>query len=170
MTREKMPYRRLGDAGVKVSGLSLGGWTTFGSSVTDEATTEAILRRAFDAGVNFFDIADVYAKGEAERQMGRVLRQLPRRDLVISSKVYWPMSDGVNDRGLSRKHIIESVEGSLKRVGTDYLDLYFCHRFCRHHRRFLHRRRCPLRHATARGRGLRSSRRRSCTRPAAGAP
>lgn len=129
MTREKMPYRRLGDAGVKVSGLSLGGWTTFGSSVTDEATTEAILRRAFDAGVNFFDIADVYAKGEAERQMGRVLRQLPRRDLVISSKVYWPMSDGVNDRGLSRKHIIESVEGSLKRVGTDYLDLYFCHRF-----------------------------------------
>ena len=129
MTRDKMPYRRLGSAGVKVSGLSMGGWTTFGSSIADASTTEAILRRAFDAGVNFFDIADVYAKGEAERQMGAVLRHLPRRDLVISSKVYWPMSDGVNDRGLSRKHIMESVEDSLRRIGTDYLDLYFCHRF-----------------------------------------
>ncbi|MCC7109302.1 MAG: aldo/keto reductase family protein, partial [Deltaproteobacteria bacterium] len=77
----------------------------------------------------FFDIADVYARGEAERVMGAVLRQFPRHELVISSKVFWPMSDDVNDRGLSRKHILESVDKSLKRIGTDYLDLYFCHRF-----------------------------------------
>jgi len=129
MSSASMPYRRLGKAGLKVSALSLGGWTTFGGSVTDDDVTGRILRRAFDAGVNFFDIADIYAKGEAERRMGAVLRQLPRHELVISSKVFWPMSDDVNDRGLSRKHIVESVEKSLKRVGTDYLDLYFCHRF-----------------------------------------
>ena len=124
-----MPYRRLGEAGIKVSALSLGGWTTFGSSVTDSATAAAILRAAYEAGVTFFDIADVYARGEAERVMGAVLRQFPRHELVISSKVFWPMSDDVNDRGLSRKHILESVDKSLKRIGTDYLDLYFCHRF-----------------------------------------
>ena len=128
-TNKDMPYRRLGRAGIKVSALSLGGWTTFGGSVTDDDVTGKIMRRAFDAGVNFFDIADVYAKGEAERRMGAVLRQLPRHELVISSKVFWPMSEDVNDRGLSRKHIVESVEKSLKRVGTDYLDLYFCHRY-----------------------------------------
>ena len=129
MSKESMPYRRLGQAGVKVSALSLGGWTTFGGSITDADVAGRILRAAFDAGVNFFDIADVYAKGEAERQMGAVLRHFPRHELVISSKVYWPMSDDVNDEGLSRKHIIESVEKSLKRVGTDYFDLYFCHRY-----------------------------------------
>jgi voltage-dependent potassium channel beta subunit len=129
MSREGMPYRRLGRSGVKVSALSLGGWTTFGAAVTDDDLIARIIHRAFDAGVTFFDIADVYARGEAERRMGAVLRQLPRHELVISSKVFWPMSDDVNDRGLSRKHIVESVEKSLKRIGTDYLDLYFCHRF-----------------------------------------
>ena len=129
MSREGMPYRRLGRSGLKVSALSLGGWTTFGAAVTDDDLIARIIHRAFDAGVTFFDIADVYARGEAERRMGAVLRQLPRHELVISSKVFWPMSDDVNDRGLSRKHIIESVEKSLKRIGTDYLDLYFCHRF-----------------------------------------
>ncbi|MCC7070094.1 MAG: aldo/keto reductase [Deltaproteobacteria bacterium] len=124
-----MPYRRLGEAGIKVSALSLGGWTTFGSSVADQSTVSAILRAAYEAGVTFFDIADVYARGEAERVMGTVLRQFPRHELVISSKVYWPMSDDVNDRGLSRKHILESIDKSLRRIGTDYLDLYFCHRF-----------------------------------------
>lgn len=124
-----MPYRRLGEAGIKVSALSLGGWTTFGSSVGDQSTVSDILRAAFEAGVTFFDIADVYARGEAERVMGAVLRQLPRHEIVISSKVFWPMSDDVNDRGLSRKHILESVDKSLRRVGTDYLDLYFCHRY-----------------------------------------
>jgi voltage-dependent potassium channel beta subunit len=129
MPEQEMSYRRLGRAGIHVSALSLGGWTTFGSSITDASTAETIVRRAFDAGINFFDIADVYAKGEAERQMGAVLSQLPRQRLVISSKVFWPMSDDVNDRGLGRKHIMESVERSLRRIGTDYLDLYFCHRF-----------------------------------------
>jgi len=129
MSNPNMPYRRLGQAGLKVSALSLGGWTTFGGSIADHDVAAAIIRRAFDAGVNFFDIADVYAKGDAELQMGAVLRHLPRHELVISSKVYWPMSDDVNDKGLSRKHIIASVDNSLKRIGTDHLDIYFCHRF-----------------------------------------
>jgi voltage-dependent potassium channel beta subunit len=129
MSRESMPYRRLGQAGIKVSALSLGGWTTFGSSVSEQEAVAAILKAAFEAGVTFFDIADVYARGEAERVMGNVLKQFPRNELVISSKVFWPMSDDINDRGLSRKHIMESIDRSLKRIGTDYLDVYFCHRF-----------------------------------------
>ncbi|GAB4576294.1 MAG: aldo/keto reductase family protein [Anaerolineae bacterium] len=124
-----MQYRRLGRAGMKVSAISLGGWTTFGELVKDQQITRDIIIRAYDAGVNFFDIADIYARGEAERMMGQVLKLFPRHTLVISSKVFWPMSDDVNDRGLSRKHIMESVEKSLKRIGTDYLDIYFCHRY-----------------------------------------
>jgi voltage-dependent potassium channel beta subunit len=124
-----MPMRRLGQAGIHVSALSLGGWTTFGNSIKDTTLADALLRRAFDAGVNFFDIADIYAKGESERLMGATLRTLPRHQLVISSKVFWPMSADINDRGLSRKHIMESVHKSLQRLGTDYLDLYFCHRY-----------------------------------------
>jgi voltage-dependent potassium channel beta subunit len=129
MSRESMLYRKLGQSGIKVSALSLGGWTTFGSSVSELEQVSAILRAAFEAGVSFFDIADVYARGEAERLMGNVLRQFPRHELVISSKVFWPMSDDINDRGLSRKHIVESIDRSLTRIGTDYLDLYFCHRY-----------------------------------------
>jgi len=124
-----MTYRPLGRCGTKVSTYSLGGWTTFGGSITDEAFTKEILHAAFDAGVNFFDIADVYARGAAETIMGKALAELPRRHLVISSKCFWPMSDDVNDRGLSRKHIFESVHDSLARIGTDYLDILFCHRF-----------------------------------------
>lgn len=123
-----MRYRRLGRWGLKVSEISLGGWTTFGSSVRDNEITREILTTAYEAGVNFFDMADVYAQGEAERRMGAVLGELPRHTLVLSSKCYFPMSDGPNDRGLSRKHIHESVEGSLRRLGTDHLDLYFAHR------------------------------------------
>ncbi|MHC4392429.1 MAG: aldo/keto reductase family protein [Planctomycetota bacterium] len=125
----EMPYRKLGAAGVRVSALSLGGWTTFGGSVKDESVVRSIVTRAFEAGINYFDLADVYAKGEAERAMGAVLRDFPRHELVVASKVFWPMSDDINDRGLSRKHIIESVDRSLIRLGIDYLDLYFCHRF-----------------------------------------
>lgn len=124
-----MTYRPLGRCGLKVSALSLGGWTTFGGSVTDENVVRAILTAAFEAGVNFFDIADVYARGEAERVMGKVLRDFPRHRLVISTKLFWPMSEDPNDRGLSRKHIRESIDASLRRIGTDYVDLYFCHRF-----------------------------------------
>ena len=124
-----MTYRPLGRCGTKVSSFGLGGWTTFGGSITSDDATRAILHRAFERGVNFFDIADVYARGASETIMGKALAELPRRHLVISSKVFFPMSDDVNDRGLSRKHIFESVHDSLRRIGTDYLDIYFCHRF-----------------------------------------
>ncbi|HET90032.1 MAG TPA: aldo/keto reductase [Chloroflexi bacterium] len=125
-----MEYRRLGQAGLKVSEIGLGAWLTFGDAV-DRETAQVCIKAAVESGVNFLDNADVYANGEAERVMGEVIRNLGlrRQDLVISSKVFWPMSDGVNDRGLSRKHIIESVESSLRRLGTEYLDLYFCHRY-----------------------------------------
>lgn len=129
MSNSQMPYRNLGRCGTKVSAFSLGGWTTFGGSVKDQQAIQKIIRIAYDSGINFFDIADVYAKGESERVMGSALRDFPRHELVISSKVFWPMSDDINDRGLSRKHIFESIDASLKRVGTDYLDLYFCHRY-----------------------------------------
>ncbi len=124
-----MNYRRLGNSGLKVSELSLGGWTTFGNLVKDQQVTREIIIKAYENGVNFFDIADIYAHGESERMMGKVLAEFPRHTLVISSKVFWPMSDDVNDRGLSRKHIMESIDKSLKRIGTDYLDMYFCHRW-----------------------------------------
>lgn len=124
-----MQYRNLGRSGLRISEISLGGWTTFGESVKDAELTKQILTRAYDAGINFFDIADAYAKGESERMMGNILKAFPRHTLVISSKLYWPMSDDVNDRGLSRKHIMESIDKSLQRIGTDYLDLYFCHRY-----------------------------------------
>lgn len=129
MSPQSMSYRQMGITGLRLSALSLGGWTTFGSSLKDEALARRIINRALAAGINFFDIADIYAHGESERLMGRMLKDTPRHQLVISSKVFWPMSEDVNDRGLSRKHIIESVEKSLKRIGTDYLDIYFCHRW-----------------------------------------
>ncbi len=129
MSNPNMPYRNLGRCGLKISQFSLGGWTTFGGSVKDFTSVKSILHVAFEAGVNFFDIADVYAKGESERIMGAALKDFPRNELVISSKVFWPMSEDVNDKGLSRKHIIESVNKSLQRIGTEYLDIYFCHRY-----------------------------------------
>ena len=123
-----MEYRNMGRTGLKLSEVSLGGWLTFGGQVDDD-TTFACLDVAVEHGVNFIDLADIYARGNAERVFGKWLRGKKRSDFVISSKVYWPMSDNINDRGLSRKHIMESVEGSLKRLGTDYLDIYFCHRY-----------------------------------------
>ena len=124
-----MNYRRVGNSGLRVSELSLGGWLTFGGSVKDQQVAREIIEKAYESGINFFDIADIYARGESERMMGAVLKQFPRHTLVISSKVYWPMSDDPNDRGLSRKHIMESIDKSLQRIGTDYLDIYFCHRW-----------------------------------------
>ncbi|WP_413568919.1 aldo/keto reductase family protein [Bdellovibrio sp. HCB117] len=129
MFNPTMPYRNAGRCGLKLSSLSLGGWTTFGGTVKDFTSVRSILRLAYEAGINFFDIADIYAKGESERIMGGALKDFPRHELVISSKVFWPMSDDINDRGLSRKHILESVNKSLQRIGTDYLDIYFCHRY-----------------------------------------
>ena len=124
-----MKYRRLGKSGLKVSSVALGGWTTFGESITDQKLTASIIRSAYESGVNYFDIADAYARGKSEEMMGAVLKEFPRHTLVMSSKAFWPMSDDINDRGLSRKHLMESIDKSLKRIGTDYLDIYFCHRF-----------------------------------------
>ncbi len=123
-----MQYRRLGNAGVKISTVSLGGWINYGEGKVDATEARHVITTAYEQGINFFDIADIYGRGEAEKQIGQTLAQFPRHTLVISSKVFWPMSDDVNDRGLSRKHIMESVHKSLQRIGTDYLDIYFCHR------------------------------------------
>lgn len=123
-----MHYRRLGRSGLKVSEISLGSWVTFGGQV-DETIAGDLVRAAYEAGVNFFDNADIYANGLSEEVMGRAIRDLPRQALVLSSKVFWPTMPGPNGRGLSRKHIIESVNASLRRLGTEYIDLYFCHRF-----------------------------------------
>jgi len=123
-----MQYRKLGSAGMKISAIALGGWLTYGASVEDN-TAEKCIQTAIENGVNFIDLADVYANGEAERVAGQAIKPFRRSNLVISSKVFWPMSDDVNDRGLSRKHIMESVHASLKRLDTDYLDIYFAHRF-----------------------------------------
>jgi voltage-dependent potassium channel beta subunit len=123
-----MEYRRLGKYGLKVSELSLGAWITFGEQIDEKAARECLLA-AYEAGVNYFDNADVYANGQAETVMGKIIKDLKRTDLVISSKVFWPTGPGPNDQGLSRKHIMESVHQSLRRLGTDYVDLYFCHRY-----------------------------------------
>ncbi len=122
-----MEYRRVGASGLQVSEIGLGSWLTLGSSVDSVGSSE-LVQRAFDLGVNFFDTADVYANGSAEEALGRAVRELPRHHLVLASKCFFAVSERANDRGLSRKHIVESVEGSLRRLGTDYLDLYQCHR------------------------------------------
>lgn len=123
-----MKYRRVGKSGLKISEISIGAWLTYGGSV-EAAEAEKVLRVAIDAGINFIDISDIYARGEAEKVVGQAIRGIKRSDLVISSKLFWPMTDNVNDRGLSRKHIMESIEKTLRRLGTDYLDIYFCHRY-----------------------------------------
>ncbi|MCB9729992.1 MAG: aldo/keto reductase family protein [Deltaproteobacteria bacterium] len=123
-----MEYRQLGRSGLRVSALSIGGWLTFGATADAESTAQ-ILDAAVAGGVNFIDLADVYARGAAESCVGRWLRGRDRTELVLSSKCFWPMGPGPNQRGLSRKHILESVEASLGRLGTDYLDIYFAHRF-----------------------------------------
>ncbi len=123
-----MQYRRLGSAGMQVSKVALGGWINYGEGKVDHDEARRVVITAHERGINFFDLADIYGKGQAELQMGQILQQFPRHELVISSKVFWPMSDDINDRGLSRKHIFESIDKSLQRLGTDYLDIYFCHR------------------------------------------
>lgn len=127
-----MQYRQLGNAGMKVSTVSLGGWINYGEGKVGQEAARQVIEAAYANGINFFDIADIYGKGEAEKQMGDVLKQWPRHTLVISSKVFWPMSSEVNDQGLSRKHLFESIDKSLQRIGTDYLDIYFCHRYDPH--------------------------------------
>jgi voltage-dependent potassium channel beta subunit len=122
-----MEYRNLGRSGLRVSEVALGSWLTFGSSV-EAGRTRELVHAAYDLGVNFFDTADVYAHGQAEEVLGAALRGIPRPYVVLATKAFFPMSDRPNDRGLSRKHLFESVEASLRRLGTDYLDLHQCHR------------------------------------------
>ena len=123
-----MNYRRLGQAGVKVSELSFGAWVTFGDQVGDDVAFEC-MTAAYEAGVNFFDNAEAYAGGQAETMMGKVLKRAGwRRDgLVISTKLFWG-GDGPNDTGLSHKHLMEGINQSLRRLQLDYVDLLFCHR------------------------------------------
>lgn len=121
-----MNYRRLGRTGLKVSELGLGSWLTFGGTVAEEQAKATVLA-AYEAGVNFFDTADAYAGGRAEEVLGRAVQDLPRAELVIATKVFFRMWPGPNGRGLSRKHIMEAAEASLRRLDVDYIDLYQTH-------------------------------------------
>ncbi|HHU62435.1 MAG: aldo/keto reductase family protein [Bacillota bacterium] len=123
-----MKYRRLGNSGLKVSEISLGSWLTYGKSVEDDLATETI-RRAYELGVNSFDSANVYEQGEGEIVMSKALKVFPRDSYVITTKAFWPMGDGPNDKGLSRKHVFEQLHGSLKRMELDYVDIFYCHRY-----------------------------------------
>ncbi len=123
-----MRYRKLGRWGVQVSEVALGSWLTYGASV-DEADAMECLQRAYDLGVNFFDTANVYAGGRAEEVVGKAIAGWPRESYVLATKVYMPMGKGPNQSGLSRKHIREQVDASLRRLGVDYIDLYQCHRY-----------------------------------------
>lgn len=123
-----MHYRRLGKSGLKVSEISLGAWITFGNQIDQQAVVD-LIHTAYEQGVNFFDNADMYAGGLAETVMGEAIKDIQRETLVISTKVFWPTMPGPNGRGLSRKHIMESIHASLRRLGTEYVDLYFCHRY-----------------------------------------
>jgi aryl-alcohol dehydrogenase-like predicted oxidoreductase len=123
-----MEFRHLGRSGMQVSEISYGNWITHGSQVEEEQAT-ACVRAALDLGITTFDTADVYAGTRAEAVLGRALKGERREGLEIFTKVYWPTGPGRNDRGLSRKHIMASIDGSLRRLQTDYVDLYQAHRY-----------------------------------------
>jgi voltage-dependent potassium channel beta subunit len=123
-----MEYRRLGRSGLKVSEIALGSWLTLGGYVERSSALDT-MKAALDEGVNFFDTADVYSGGEAERLLGEFLGDVRRQDVVVATKCFFPTGDGPNDRGLSRKHVVESLEKSLRLLGVEYVDLYQCHRY-----------------------------------------
>jgi len=125
-----MPYRRLGRSGLKVSLLSLGSWVSFGAQVNDDLAVEC-MTAAYEGGVNYFDNAEVYAGGESERIMGKALARAgwPRQSYVVSTKFFWGLGDDVNlSNTLNRKYLLQAMEGSLERLGLDFVDLVFCHR------------------------------------------
>ncbi|MDQ1626712.1 MAG: hypothetical protein QOI54_456 [Actinomycetota bacterium] len=123
-----MEFRHLGRSGLVVSEISYGNWLTHGSQVEEEQATQCV-RAALESGITTFDTADVYAGGRAEEVLGRALRGERRSGLEVFTKVYWPMGDRKNDRGLSRKHMMEGIDASLRRLQMDYVDLYQAHRY-----------------------------------------
>jgi len=123
-----MHYRTLGHSGLKLSVIGLGSWLTFGNTVDRDTTRKCVLR-GWEQGINFIDTANVYARGAAEETLGPILKELHREALVLATKVYFPMGDTVNERGLSRKHIHDQLHHSLRRLQVDYIDLYQCHRY-----------------------------------------
>jgi aryl-alcohol dehydrogenase-like predicted oxidoreductase len=125
-----MRYRNVGRWGIKVSAVGLGSWLTYGGSV-EEQSAAACIARAYELGVTFFDTADVYSRGRAEEVVGRALARYRRESYVLATKVFFPVGEGSNDRGLSRKHVFEQCHGSLRRMGVEYIDIYQCHRYDR---------------------------------------
>src|SRR5918911_872949 len=123
-----MEFRHLGRSGMLVSEIAYGNWITHGSQVEEEQATECV-HAALDLGITTFDTADVYAGTRAEAVLGRALKGERREGLEIFTKVFWPTGPGQNDRGLSRKHMMESIDGSLRRLQTDYVDVYQAHRY-----------------------------------------
>jgi aryl-alcohol dehydrogenase-like predicted oxidoreductase len=123
-----MEFRHLGRSGLKVSEIAYGNWITHGSQVAEDAARDCVAA-ALDEGITTFDTADVYAGTKAEEVLGRALHGVRRESVEICTKIYWPTGPGANDRGLSRKHIVESAHASLRRLGTDYVDLYQAHRY-----------------------------------------
>ncbi len=125
-----MKYRRLGKAGIKVSEIALGSWLTYGT-VTEQNTAEACIHQAYELGINHFDCANVYgnAPHEAERFLAQSLKPFSRDSYVLTTKAFWPVGEGVNDRGLSRKHLTSQLNQSLQALNTDYVDIFYCHRY-----------------------------------------
>lgn len=128
-----MNYRRIGRYGVKVSEMALGSWLTYGGSYGQEQA-DACVKKAYDLGINYFDTADVYGVGQthpgaAEEVLAKSLEGFGRSSYVLATKTFWPVGEGPNDRGLSRKHIMEQCNASLKRLNTDYVDIFYCHRY-----------------------------------------
>ena len=124
-----MQYRNVGKSGLKVSEIAIGSWMTDLGGCDKVTVAEATIREAYEAGINFFDCADAYSGGEAEKFLGRILKDYRRSSIVVASKVFFPTGGGANEWGLSRKHIFENIDRSLMNMGMDYLDMYFCHRY-----------------------------------------
>jgi voltage-dependent potassium channel beta subunit len=123
-----MKYRRLGNSGLKISEIGLGSWLTYGKAVENQTAYDCV-HKAYELGINFFDTANAYEGGRAEIVLGEALKSYERSSYVVATKLFFPMGKGPNERGLSRKHIFEQCDASLKRLGLDYIDLYQCHRF-----------------------------------------
>ena len=123
-----MQYNRVGKSGLVVSSASLGSWLTYGDGVSSDKGID-IVKKAYEQGITSFDTANVYNLGAAELVLGKALKDIPRTKIVVASKVYWPVGDGMNEKGLNRKTVIEQTHASLKRLDMDYLDILYCHRY-----------------------------------------